>query len=62
MPVFHEQAIRLASGGKDLSWLQPEHLADWRGLAAALDQLCPEQRSETISADWRLRLGWRVQK
>jgi hypothetical protein len=52
MPIFHEQAFRAGAGaGKDLSWLRPEHFGDWRGLAVALDRLCPEQRCDATSPD-----------
>lgn len=58
MPIFHDAALRAAAGeAQDLSWLRPEHLADWRGLAAALDRLSPEQRCDAISADWLLQLN-----
>jgi hypothetical protein len=47
MPIFHEEAIRAVAGeGKDLSWLRVEHSADSRGLARAIDYLCPEQRGD----------------
>src|SRR2546423_690491 len=57
MPIFHEQAIRAAGDGKDVDWLRPEHLADWPGLAQALDRLCPEERCDAIYADWLLQLN-----
>ena len=57
MPIFHEQAIRAAADGKDLNWLQPEHLATWPGLSKALDRLCPEQRCDAIYADWLMQLN-----
>ncbi len=57
MPIFHETAIRAAAGdGEDLSWLRPEHLAHWPGLATALERLTPEQRCDAIYADWLLQL------
>ncbi len=54
MPIFHQQAIRAATGkGEDLSWLRPDYLADWRGLAQALDRLNPEPRCDASFAG-----GW----
>lgn len=57
MPIFNERAFHAAAEGKDLSWLGPNHLTDWPGLAQALDRLCPEQRCDAIYADWLLQLN-----
>lgn len=58
MPIFHDAALRAAAGeAQDLSWLRPEHLADWRGLAVALDRLSPEQRSAAVYADRRRQIN-----
>jgi hypothetical protein len=47
MPIFHEEAIRAAAGeDKRLSWLRAEHFHDSRGLARAIDYLCPGQRCD----------------
>lgn len=58
MPIFHETAIRAAAGdGSDLSWLRPEHLADWPGLAKVLERFTAEQSCDAIYADWLLQLN-----
>lgn len=56
MPIFYEQAIRAGANGQPIDWLRPEHLADWKGLASALDRLTPEQRCDAVYADWLLQL------
>jgi hypothetical protein len=57
MPIFYEKAIRVGVNGDSIDWLRQEHLADWNGLANALDYLTPEQRCDAIYADWLLRLN-----
>lgn len=57
MPIFHRKAIEAAVHPEPVAWLRAEHLADWTGLAAALDCLTPEQRCDAIYADWLLRLN-----
>jgi hypothetical protein len=57
MPIFYEKAIRVGVNGDSIDWLRQEHLADWNGLADALDYLTPEQRCDAIYADWLLRLN-----
>jgi hypothetical protein len=57
MPIFYKQAIRAGVNGDPADWIRDEHLSDWRGLAAALDLLTPEQRCDAIYADWLLQLN-----
>lgn len=57
MPIFHRKALEAAVHPQSLDWLRDEHLADWNGLAAALDRLTPEQRCDAIYADWILQLN-----
>jgi hypothetical protein len=56
MPIFHRKAIEAAVHPNSAEWLQDKHLADWTGLAAALDRLIPEQRCDAVYADWLLQL------
>src|ERR1700719_2546930 len=57
MPIFHKHAMRAGADVRELDWLTPEHLADWEGLARALDRLSPEERCDAIYADWLMRLN-----
>jgi hypothetical protein len=40
---------------REVDWLTPEHLADWDGLARALDRLSPAERCDAIYAAWLMR-------
>jgi hypothetical protein len=42
---------------REVDWLTPEHLADWDGLARALDRLSPAERCDAIYAAWLMRLN-----
>jgi hypothetical protein len=57
MPIFYRKALEAAAYPDRLDWLCDEHIADWPGLAMALDRLTPEQRCDAIYIDWLLRLN-----
>ena len=57
MPIFYRKAIEAAIHPDRADWLTDAHLAEWSGLAQALDRLSVEQRCDAIYIDWLLRLN-----
>ena len=57
MPIFYRKAIEAAIHPARADWLTEAHLADWTGLAQALDRLSEGQRCDAIYIDWLLRLN-----
>ena len=57
MPIFFRKAIEAAIHPDRADWLTEAHLADWTGLAQALDRLSEGQRCDAIYIDWLLRLN-----
>jgi hypothetical protein len=57
MPIFYRKAIEAAIYPTQPDWLNDSHLADWNGLADAMNRLTPEQRCDAIYIDWLLRLN-----
>ena len=57
MPIFYRKAIEAAIHPARADWLTEAHLADWTGLAHALDRLGEGQRCDAIYIDWLLRLN-----
>ena len=57
MPIFYRKAIEAAIHPARADWLTEAHLADWTGLAQALDRLSEGQRCDAIYIDWLLSLS-----